>query len=396
MDHYQNQMTPQRNILVVSRLFFPRMGGIEEYAYNRCLKDPKQIKVLAAGYPGDRTFDPRQPFPIYRWWMPQWLLIGFVGSLLKQIFSMFWSLVLPIWIYWRDRYTSLEWCHGYDFPSLLLLTYILPVRFTIYLHGNDVLCPLRNSRLRWLFTYTLNRCDLVVCNSSFTKQYLLANCPVTTPIEIVNPQVRPAKFGLDATTNLRELKIQVRQAWKIPTSAVTIITVGRLVKRKGFDRVIRCLPKLVTAGIDVHYLVCGKGKMDGELKDLAHQLEIAERVHFTGFVTDDELAGYYAAGDIFAMPTFLEPNEQSIEGFGIVYLEAGYFGMPVIASKVGGVSDAVKQDLNGILIAPDSDAELMTGLQRLCQDVSMRQRLGAQGQKIAIASSIQNEVEANV
>ena len=374
--------------LVVSRLFFPRTGGIEEYAYNLCVKKPDNIRVLAAGCQGDRNFDVQQPFTTYRWWMPQWLLKGFIGSLLKQVFSMFWSLILPVLIYSRDRFKSLEWCHGYDFPSLLILSYILPVHLTIYLHGNDVLCPLRFSWLRSLFVLTLNRSDLVVCNSSFTKEYLLANCGITTPVKVINPQVRPAKFGVDADTDLGKLRAEVRTAWQIPDSAVTLLTVGRLVKRKGFDRTIACLPQLLEAGIDVHYLVCGQGKMLGELKDLAQQLGVEDRVHFAGFVSDRELGGYYAACDIFVMPTFLEPNEQSIEGFGIVYLEAGYFGKPAIASNVGGVGDAVRTNVSGILIEPDDDQALLVELRKLCSDAQLRQQLGSQGREIAVSSSI--------
>ncbi len=377
--------------LVVSRLFFPRTGGIEEYAYNRCLRDAQNVMVLAAGCPGDRSFDAQQPFVIYRWLMPQWLLRGFIGSLLKQVFSMFWSFVLPIYLYWRaqvdssgDRYSHLEWCHGYDFPSLLLLTYILPVHFVVYLHGNDVLCPLRNSWLRSLFTFTLNRTNKIICNSSFTRDYLQANCAISIPVVVVNPQLRPEKFGISSPSNLFHLRSKVRQAWQIPDTAITILTVGRLVKRKGFDRVIECLPQLSNEGIDVHYLICGKGKMDSELKELASQLNVADKVHFAGFVPDQELANYYAACDIFAMLTFLEPNEQSIEGFGIVYLEAGYFGKPVIASKVGGVIDAVHHGQNGILIDSNSDAEILAGLQKLCRDSKLRQQLGNKGREMAL------------
>ncbi|MEO1465164.1 MAG: glycosyltransferase family 4 protein [Cyanobacteria bacterium J06633_1] len=372
--------------LVVSRLFFPRMGGIEEYAYNRCVRDAQKVRVLAAGYPGDRQFDPNQPFAIERWAMPPWLLRGFIGSLLKQVLSMFWSFVLPIVIYRRDRFTTLEWCHGYDFPSLLLLTYILPVKFVVYLHGNDVLCPWRNSLLRSLFILTLNRTDKVICSSSFTYNYLSTNGQITTPMAIVNPQVRPAKFELDTTSDLSAARSKIRQSFGIPATAVVILTVGRLVRRKGFNRVIGCLPQLQQPETEVHYLICGKGEMEQELKEQAAQLGVTDKVHFAGFVSDRSLASYYAACDIFAMLTFLEPNAQSIEGFGIVYLEAGYFGKPVIASEVGGVIDAVQQGVTGILIDPHSDTEALAGLQKLCGDPQLRQRLGEQGRARALNS----------
>ncbi|MEO1671607.1 MAG: glycosyltransferase family 4 protein [Cyanobacteria bacterium J06631_2] len=385
-----SQSTTEYNpdTLVVSRLFFPRMGGIEEYAYNRCIGDAQNVRVLAAGCPGDRQFDREQPLAIYRWSMPPWLLRGFVGSLLKQVLSMFWSLVLPIVIYRRDRFTTLEWCHGYDFPSLLLLTYILPVKFKIYLHGNDVLCPFRNSLLRSLFILTLNRTDQVICSSSFTHNYLAANGQIKTPMAIVNPQVRPAKFGLNPSSDLSDERSKIRQQFGIPETAVVILTVGRLVRRKGFNRVLQCLPQLQQSGVEVHYLICGKGTMEQELKEQAAELKVTDKVHFAGFVSDRQLASYYAACDIFAMLTFLEPNAQSIEGFGIVYLEAGYFGKPVIASEVGGVIDAVKQGVNGILIDPHSDAEALAGLQKLCGDPQLRQKLGEQGKARALNSQL--------
>ncbi|MEM6613037.1 MAG: glycosyltransferase family 4 protein [Cyanobacteria bacterium P01_C01_bin.72] len=375
----QSTTEPYPDTLVVSRLFFPRTGGIEEYAYNRCIRDAQNVRVLAAGCPGDRQFDREQLFEIERWSMPPWLLRGFIGSLLKQVLSMFWSLVLPIVIYRRDRFTTLEWCHGYDFPSLLLLTYILPVKFVVYLHGNDVLCPFRNSLLRSLFILTLNRTDRVICSSSFTKNYLATDGRVKTPTAIVNPQVRPEKFALDATSDLTAERSKIRQTFGIPETAITILTVGRLVRRKGFNRVIQCLPQLQQPDLEVHYLICGKGAMEQELKEQAAELQVTDKVHFAGFVSDRDLANYYAACDIFAMLTFLEPNAQSIEGFGIVYLEAGYFGKPVIASEVGGVIDAVQQGVNGILIDPHSDAAALAGLQKLCSDPQLRQRLGEQG-----------------
>ena len=371
--------------LVVSRTFFPKTGGIEEYVYNRCLQEPSKVIILASGCQGDFAFDFKQPFITHRWSMPEWMFRGIIGSLLKQLLNMFWSFVLPIQLYFRYRYSNLEWGHGYDFPSLLLLTYLLPVKFVVYLHGNDVLCPIRNPLLRSWFAFTLNRTDKIVCNSSFTRDFLKANFSVQTPIQVVNPKVRPEKFGLTSLpSNLDSLRSQIRQKYYIPETAIVILTVGRLVRRKGFDRVIKYLPNLISEGIDVHYLICGKGKIDSELKDLAIQLGVDEKVHFAGFVPDRELANYYAACDIFAMLTFLETNEQSIEGFGIVYLEAGYFGKPVIASNVGGVTDAVKHLETGILVDPDAEEEILLVLRELCIDEKLRKRLGNQGKNMVI------------
>lgn len=371
-------------ILVICRTFLPKEGGIEEYAYNRCLQDPGQVIVLTAAQKGVRTFDTDQPFPIYRWPLPNSPALGIVNSLLKQLINLLASFVMAIQLHQRYRYETIEWGHGYDFPSLLILSYLLPVKCFMYLHGNDLLCPLKNPVFRFLFRWTLTRCSGIVCNSQFTSDYLSKHFDIDTPLYVINPTVRLNKFGLtDGDGNLAETRRSIRQHYNIADSAVVILSVGRLVPRKGFDRVISALPKLLAEGVDVHYLVCGRGSLLPELQALAQSLNVAHRVHFAGFVPDERLAHYYATCDLFSLITYFDKKAASIEGFGIVYLEAGYFGKPVIAARVGGVTDAVKHDETGWLVNPDSSQEIAQILLRLCQDQSLRERLGRRGRDLA-------------
>ncbi|MFK0733820.1 MAG: glycosyltransferase family 4 protein [Gloeotrichia echinulata HAB0833] len=371
------------NILVISRTFFPNQGGIQEYAYNRCLQDPKSVIVLSSACADDGKFDQIQTFPIYRWPMPPPGLFGLLGGILKQILNMFWSVVLGIRLYQRYHYRYIEWCHGYDFPALLLLSYLLPIECFIYLHGDDVLCPLKNPFFRWLFEWTLQRSKIIVCNSSFTQNYLKENFEVERPIQIIHPTVRPEKFGQVSLKQKNILRSQIRQKYQIPQDAIVILSVGRLVRRKGFDRVIEHLPALLADGLDVYYLICGRGQMESELRELSEKLGVASRVIFAGYVPDEELASYYATCDIFSMLTFFDNKQKSIEGFGIVYLEAGYFGKPVIASRVGGVEDAVLHGETGLLVDPNSPKEILSMLRQMCTDRELREKLGNRGQELA-------------
>jgi phosphatidylinositol alpha-1,6-mannosyltransferase len=377
------EQSAQPDILVVSRVFFPDAGGIQEYVYNRCLQDPERIIVLTSACSGDEAFDPTQPFTIVRWQMPPLKWLGKLAGLLKQIINLFWSVVFGVLLYNRYHYRSIEWCHGYDFPALLLLSYLLPVRCFLYLHGDDVLCPMKNPVLRWLFEWTLQRTEAVVCNSKFTKDYLVEHFHCERPTHIIHPTVRAEKFGKDSLDQLPDLRSQVRQKYGIPEAAIVILSVGRLVKRKGFDRVIEQLPALLAAGIDVYYLICGRGALEAELKQLAQRLDVQSRVIFAGYVPDENLASYYAACDLFAMLTFFDDQVKSIEGFGIVYLEAGYFGKPVIASRVGGVEDAVHHQENGLLVDPINNKETFEMLHLLCVDQALRQKLGRHGRELA-------------
>lgn len=396
IDIQNKELTSSPDILVISRTLLPKEGGIEEYIYNRCLQDPERVIVLAGGCAGDKNFDKNQPFAVYRWQFPKYLNIVFFGSFLKQIIYMFWEFALAIKLYFRYRYSYIEWGHGYDFPVLLLLTYLFPARCFIYLHGNDILCPLGNPLLRKLFELTLNRLSKIVCNSSFTRDYLTANLKINTPIDVINPAVRPEKFAEVVTeNNLHDLRNRVRNTYKIPPESIIILSVGRLVPRKGFDKVIEILPSLLAEGFDIHYIICGRGVMESDLKALAHRKEVIDKVHFAGYVPDKELAGYYAACDLFAMLTFFDSKAASIEGFGIVYKEAGYFGKPVIASRVGGVTDAVLNAENGFLVNVNSFDETLQAFICLCSDENLRYQLGKKGRELANRKTLHRTIYLN-
>ncbi len=373
------------DILVISRVFPPAVGGIEEYAYNRCMQDPDRVIVLTAAGSGPKeaAFDSAQTFPVHRWPMPK-LSAGKLGSLLKQLVNMAWSFVMALQLYGRYRYRYIEWCHGYDFPALLLLSYVLPIRFFVYLHGNDVLCPAKNPLFRTLFEWTLNRAEGVACNSSFTRNYLKEHFQCKAPTYVITPTVRPEKFGSrDLLEKAPLLRTEVRAKHNIPEESLVLLSVGRFVRRKGFNRVIENLPALLAQGLDVYYLICGRGPLEDELKALASQLGVQDRVLFAGYVSDKQLASYYAACDLFSMLTFFDAEDKSIEGFGIVYLEAGYFAKPVIASRVGGVEDAVHHQVTGLLVEPNDDEEIARTLLKLCTDQPLRERLGLDGQVLA-------------
>ncbi|WP_414752598.1 glycosyltransferase family 4 protein [Anabaena sp. CCY 9910] len=384
--------TASPNILVISRFFLPKEAVIGEYLYNRCLQDPEQVIVLAASCRGDKVFDQAQKFPVYRWPNPKYWLGGFLGSCLQPLFNLIAPFVLALKLYFRYHYRYIEWGHGYNFPSLLLLSYILPIRFFIYLHGNDLGSVVDNPVWRSLFKLTLSRAEGIVCNNSLTQDYLRNTFRLQTPTHVIHPVVRPEKFGLGSNSQsldelgdgiLPTLGDRLRQAYNIPQSAIVILSVGRLVKQKGFDRVIENLPLLLTIGVDVHYIICGQGPCESELKALAERLRVDKRVHFAGYVNNRELAGYYAACDIFAMLTLSNTPASRLEGCGIVYLEASYFGKPVIASRHPSLIDTVRHEENGLLVNPKSGYEVFQAFKQLCQNQQLREQLGRQGKELA-------------
>jgi phosphatidylinositol alpha-1,6-mannosyltransferase len=378
------EKTANPEILVISRFFRPAEAVIGEYVYNRCLQDPDKIIMLAASCSGDRIFDQAQKFPVYRWPNLHVCRGNLLGNILQPWLHMLGSLLIAIKLYFRYHYRYIEWCHGYDFPALLLLSYILPIRFFIYLHGNDLLNVVRNPVWRSLFAFTLQRAEGIVCNNSYLRDALRQSFRFDTPTHVINPVVRPEKFGnATSPSHLDDLRQRIRHTYNIPETAIVILSVGNLVTYKSIERVIDNIPLLLTVGVDVHYIICGEGDEQLHLKSKTARLRINDRVHFSGHVSERELAGYFAACDIFAQLNLWDRNNQDIYHFNLVYLEAGYFSKPVIASRTGSVLDVVRHEENGLLVNPESGYEVFQTFNRLCQDQQLREKLGRQGQELA-------------
>lgn len=147
-------------------------------------------------------------------------------------------------------------------------------------------------------------------------------------------------------------KSQARQALGLPENARVLISVGGLVERKGFHRVIECLPTLLKRFPELHYLVVGGGGMEGNMESALHQqvqaLGLSSRVHFLGAMAPEALHLPLSAADVFVLAT-------RNEGWANVFLEAMACGLPVVSTQVGGNAEVVSDPTLGILV-PFGDA----------------------------------------
>ena len=134
-----------------------------------------------------------------------------------------------------------------------------------------------------------------------------------------------------------------------------------------------------------YWLVGSHGKEGYEPALQAAAAEAGFPVKFLGDVPDDQLGPIYAQADIFAMTSM--PHKLSVEGFGLVYLEAGAHSLPVIAHAIGGVPEAVADGETGLLVSPDDPAALTAAFARLISDPVLRRRLGEAGRSRALARS---------
>jgi phosphatidyl-myo-inositol dimannoside synthase len=163
-----------------------------------------------------------------------------------------------------------------------------------------------------------------------------------------------------------------------------IVSVGRLVHRKGQDVLIEAMPEIIKSIDGVHLLLIGEGPYKKELEKRIKNLGLANRVTFVGRVQYADLPRYICVGDVFAMPSRSRLAGLEVEGLGIVYLEASACGLPVIGGISGGAPDAVLQGETGFSVDGRSAHEVAEALVRVLTDKELAQRLGARGRQWVI------------
>ena len=261
---------------------------------------------------------------------------------------------------------------GHAHPRLLLPSALLcRGRFIALAYGNDF----EAAQCRWhrrIFNRLLAGASPLVTISGANARRLQA-LGLPAP-EIVLPAADPDRFT------------PFPAARPVPP---VILTVARLVSRKGIDTVLRALPPLLELAPSLEYWIVGNGPARPELERLVRDLRLTASVRFLSKegdpVSDSELPDIYRRASIFVLPARAEfhtaEGSPSVEGFGIVYLEASASGLPVVAARSRGASEAVRDGETGLLVPPDDSAALTEALARLLYDDDLCQRLGRAGRR---------------
>lgn len=180
---------------------------------------------------------------------------------------------------------------------------------------------------------------------------------------------------------------------RIPSQAPVVLSVGRLVARKGFDKVIEAMPLVWKKYPEIVYCIVGEGPDQARLEQVVARFVPEPKrgtIVFAGRAAQEELAGYYRRADIFAMPA--REVRGDVEGFGMVFLEAGLFHLPVIGGRSGGVPEAVQDHVTGFVVDPFDEREIAKAITRLISEPEHARRLGQAGYEYA--RSFQWEKEA--
>lgn len=244
-------------------------------------------------------------------------------------------------------------------------------RVMVTIHGSELLKFTRNPIERFFFHCFLQKCETIHVLSKFNYEKCSKFC---------SPAISNLKLTAGAPSRVVDHSPEQNREEKNP-EMLHILCVGRIHPRKGQLLLLQAastLPIELQSKIQIIFI--------GPIKDRRYQHKILSLSHnfngeiqFMGDISETELSAFYRNSHIFCLtPITLK---DSVEGFGFVYLEASAYGLPIIATRVGGVEDAVLDGKTGLLSNPKKLDELARNLLKLIQNEKLRKEMGIQGQK---------------
>jgi phosphatidyl-myo-inositol dimannoside synthase len=264
--------------------------------------------------------------------------------------------------YYVFKYRKFDFFHATDlFPIGFFLVFIAGKIFRkkvfISVYGTDALSTKGLKITGFLKKVTLKNCDKIFTISK-SSQNLIAQAynlddyhftiiPPGPDLEIINSK-----------------PVDIRSSYGLEESDFVILTVGRLIKRKGVDDLIKAISLINDSSVKL--MIVGEGEESNNLKNLVSELNLDTRVIFAGRV--DRVADYYYSCDVFSMPSKYLKIDGDIEGLGLVYLEAQYFGLPVIGTRSGGIPEAMIEGETGFLVDENSPKDLAEKIQLFKSD----------------------------
>ncbi len=342
--------------LLVTNDFPPKIGGIQSLLWEWWRRlPPDSFAVLTSPYAGSDEFDAGEPYRIERTREPVLLphpwMVKHVDELVRDTGA---DLVV------LDPAVPL----GLIGPSL-------SVPYDLVLHGAEVTVPGRLPGAKQALAYTLTRARHIIAAGGYPAAEAVHAAGRDLPVTVVPCGVDPDRFHPLDDADRRD----ARQHFGIPDDAEVIVSVSRLVPRKGFDTAIRAAARLRRRRPDLLLVIAGGGRDQARLQRLADELDAP--VRFLGRVPNEDLPPLFGCGDVFAMLCRNRWGGLEQEGFGIVFVEAAACGVPQIAGDSGGAAEAVAHGETGFVIDDPEDVQAVADAMRtLLDDGELRRRMG--------------------
>jgi phosphatidylinositol alpha-1,6-mannosyltransferase len=248
----------------------------------------------------------------------------------------------------------------------------------IYTHGEEV----SQKAYSWLSgryrRRALELADGIVAVSGFTKKLLIDRFSLDAE------KIRLVQNGVDYARFSEPQNIDIKSLYNIEPGPLVVAT-GRMVARKGFDKLLEAWPEIVQAIPKAKLVLAGAGPLTENLRKQILELKIAQSVHQLGYLPEQHLVAMYQKADLFCMPNRTMPDGDT-EGFGLVFLEAAAAGTPSVGGTAGGAIDAIIDQKTGLQVDGESTSEIAAAVIELLQNKERRNEMAV----AAKAHALQN------
>ena len=357
------------SILLVTNDFGPRAGGIETFVIGLLERMPSgEVVVYTSSQEGSADFDQRwkSEFGVEvirdrsSILLPTPRVIKNLRNILRarSITKVWFGAAAPLGL-------SARWLRKAGATHIVALT-----------HGHEVWWS-KVWPFSWAMSEIARSIDVATYLGEFTKEAIAPRFDDRNKLRKIAPGIDTEHFKPSDPSKLRrELGIDDRP---------TIISVGRLVHRKGQDRLVEAMSRIVKELPNALLVFVGEGPHRKVLDRLVKKYELQEHVRFIGRIHYADLPRYIALGDVFAMPSRSRLLGLEVEGLGIVYLEASACGLPVVGGSSGGAPDAVKDGITGYVVDGNNIDEIAERTTKLLRDHQLRKAMGQAGREWAVA-----------
>ncbi len=389
--------TPLRSLLIAST-FAPVNGGSAVVYDSLCRELPSgSIRVLSARrnyldnseIAGWRDHDAQAPYPVDRIDLLRPLLLPPPRNLAVSLWRL---LAQDLGLYLRAYRAAARLVVAHQINTIVVgelvtgswLGLALRARFgcrvVIYVHGEEVTTVTPGRLHGNLRAYYLRAADQVVAVSAFTCDAL------ERLMQVPKEHIALVPNGVDTTRFVPALPSTELVARHQLGDKQVILTVGRLVTRKGTDMALRAVAQVLRTMPALHYLIAGDGPERERLQQIIDEEGIGQHVTLLGKVSNEDLVRYLQLCDVFLMPN-RTLDDGDTEGFGLVFREANACGKPVIGGRAGGVVEAVVDGETGLLVDGTDVSDIARALQCILGDRSLAAQWGAQGLALARANN---------
>lgn len=362
MDNEEN-----KTICLIALDFPPQIGGISNYLSNLFSGfSPDKLKIICPPIDGIESVEKPEDIQVDRFWLPsnwepyhkhlKFLAPFYLWTLLNQdqlglilCGQAHYSLMIPAWILNKLRGNP----------------------YVVFTYGLDLLHP-QTKFYKRPFNALLKKASIVI-SDSYAAEKIVRDLGIEKQRTVV---IHPS-IDIDNFKNSKK-NLEVLQKFGLQDKKI-ILTVGRLIKRKGFDIVLRALPRILEFVPNAHYVIVGDGPEKSNINKLIIDLDLFDHTTMAGYVKDDDLDAYYEACDVFSMVCREIHESGDIEGFGIVFLEASLHGKPVVGSFSGGIPEAVVDEETGLLVQYENPDDTGDAIIRILTNEDFANHLGNTG-----------------